>query len=417
MLNTQIKAVFDEMCSGLNFDNNLFRRVCDMEANFVSKKKEHIEFFGGNLTGVQVVRFTQADRDKLLQGILDVSDDVLETRIYALIDPADPNHKAPLINPEWNVVSDVFNLACVWLIHSFHNAKHLDSRHREEAKIRVCQYLMYKYLTSLLYRYFSFAADPEVARATYEQLSLKFRLKELGSWGATLREMSENLVGPHSPHSLTIANMNDRGTINMVGDIQGRVRDVLKNIYGVFVKVVAQGIRITSTSNFMESDGEMVLKDTIKNPGVYTRYIKSIISDKNSFIKQELVDVIAKVMHTMSPRLLMQTLTWTSDNYQHLKDGKIDAAVDIVMEHAIEYLQVNRVAMKNDLPTLIDRLRGAYMSSRSTDVQLMKARVMVEDIVRLATGSRNESGIAAVRTAWMLYIATRAWSMSYYSAR
>lgn len=418
MLNSQIKTVFDDMCSSIPFDMALMRKVCELESRFVSKKQEHIEFFGGNLTGVQVVRFTQADRDRLFIDVLDCDDAELEERIYALKDPTDPHQKKPLINPEWNVVSDVFNMACVWLIHSFHHSKHLDASHREEAKVRVCQYLMYKYLTSLLFRYFKYPADPEVARATYEQLSLKFRLKELGSWGATIREMAENLVSSRSPHSLTIENMPDQGVINMVGDIQGRVRDVLKNIYAVFDKVNKQGIRIASSSAFMvESDGESVLKDSTKSPGIYTRYIKSIISDKNSFIKQELVDVIAKIMHTMSPRLLMQTLNYTSDNYQHLKDGKIDEAIDIVMEHAIEYMQVNRTALRLDLPSMIDKLRGAYMSSRSTDISLMKARDLVEGIVRDATNSKNDSGIAAVRTAWMLYLVARAYAMRHYASR
>ena len=64
---------------------------------------------------------------------------------------------------------------------------------------------------------------------------------------------------------------------------------------------------------------------------------------------------------------------------------------------------------------LIDKLRGAYMSSRSTDVKLLEVRVLVEKIVREATGSLNEAGISSVRTAWMLYIVIRAYSMRFYT--
>lgn len=418
MSNTLIKDVFEEMCSNVHFDSRLFKTVCDMETRFVNKKREHIEFFGGSLTGVQTVRFTQMERDKLFQDVLNVSDDVLQTRLYALEDPTSkPGKKVPLINPEWNVVSDVFNISIIWVIHKFHHTKLLDPARRQEAKVRACQFLLYKYLTGLLYRYFKFPAEPDVARATYEQLSFKFRLKEVGSWGAALREMAENFVAEDSPFSFAIDTMNDAAVIRMIGDTQGRIRDMLKNIYDTFAKVIAKGYRVSSTSSFIESDGEMVLKDNIKNPGVYARYIKTIITDKNSFIKQELVDLICNVMHTTSPRLLMQTLNWTSDNFIQVQDGSIDDAVDIVMEHAIEYVQMNRTTLNQDLPTMIDRLRGAYTSSRSTDANLMRARNQVEKIVKEATGSRNETGVSAVRTAWMLYIVVRAFSRRYYTAR
>jgi hypothetical protein len=123
------------------------------------------------------------------------------------------------------------------------------------------------------------------------------------------------------------------------------------------------------------------------------------------------------VMHTLSPRLLLQTLQWTSDNYLKVKDNRIEKAIDIVLEHAIEYMSVNRTVARSDLADMIDKLRGAYMSSRSTDHKLLEARKLIAQIVRDATDSRNESMIATVRTAWMLYTVARAYSMRFYSSR
>jgi len=64
---------------------------------------------------------------------------------------------------------------------------------------------------------------------------------------------------------------------------------------------------------------------------------------------------------------------------------------------------------------VIDKLRGAYMSSRSTDVKLIRARTDVENLVKLATGSRNDNAVASVRTAWMLYVVARAYTMRHYA--
>ena len=405
-----IKSVFEEVCRNLHFDHKLYHKVCDMEARFVNKKHEHIEFFGGNLTGVQVVRFTDSDKDKLFIDILDADEAVLEEKIYGVKDI----HQKHVINQDWVVTSDIFNISSIWLMHAFHHSTELDENQRQEAKTRVCMYLMYKFLTSLLFRYFKFPADPDVAKATYAQLSYKYALKQCGSWGATIRQLAENVTAKDSIHFNTINIMDDSRLNYMIGDVQGHIRDMLKNIYSEFIKIHKQGVKISSSSSLIEVKGSVILKDNTKNPGIYNRYLKGIISDKNTFIKQELIDVISGIMHTMSPRLLLQTLEWTSDNYQHSKDGNIDKAIDIVLEHALAYITADGIS-HNDIAMLIDKLRGAYMSSRSTDPLLLEARALVEKIVKLATGSHNESGIAAVRTGVMIYWVMRSYCMRYYS--
>lgn len=414
MHSARIRELLDEILTDVVFDHALYAKVCSLEAQFVNKKQEHIEFFGGNLTGVEVVRFTASDRDRLFHEVLQVDEQDLRERVYALRD----DHGAPLINQEWVVTSDIFNIASIWLIHGFTKSKILDEKQRHEACIRVGCYLYYKFLTSLMGHYFKYPADRQVAQATYESLSLKYALKQFGSWGETIRDLSEKTLGKESPYRHTLETMDDdQRVIRVVGDLQGRIRDMLKNIYAEFLRVHQSGHKIISTSSLVESDGEMILKDNTKNPGVYARYLKSIIADKNTFIRPELMEVITSVMHTLSPRLLLQTLEWTSDNYMRNKDNRIEQAVDIVLEHAIEYMSINRTVARADLAGMIDKLRGAYMSSRSTDSKLLEARIVIGDLVREATGSRNESMIATVRTSWMLYVTSRALAMSFYATR
>lgn len=413
MHHSKIRELLDELFIDIKFDHALYAKVCAMEMGFVNKKPEHIEFFGGTLTGVEVVRFTPSDRDKLFHEILQIDEKDLEEKVYALKD----DHGKPLINQDWVVTRDVFNMCCIWLIHGFERSKILKEEQRHEAKVRVGCYLYYKFLTSLLAHYFKFPADREIARATYEALSFKYALKQLGSWGETIRDLADKAVSKESVYRDTIERMDDdQRIIRMVGDLQGRIRDMLKNIYAEFVRVHQSGGRIASSSSLVASDnGEMILRDNLKSPGVYARYLKSVVSDKNSFIRPELVDVIASCMHTLVPRLLTQTLVWTSDNFLHAKDGRIEKAIDLVLEHAIEYMAINRAMARTDLAGMIDRLRGAYMSSRSTDHKLLQARQLIGEMVKEATHSRNDSAIATVRTAWMLYIVSRAYSMHHYA--
>lgn len=412
MQHSKIKDLLDEVLVDVKFDHRLYAQVCSLEAQFVNKKQEHIEFFGGNLTGVEVVRFTPSDRDKLFHDVLHVDEADLREKLYDLKD----EHGKALINQDWAVVSDVFNVVCVWLIHGFASSKILNERERHEAGVRVGCYLFYKFLTSLLAHYFKYPADRETAQATYAALSYKYALKQFGSWGETIRDLSEKAVGKDSIHRQVVEQMDDdQRVIRMIGDLQGRIRDMLKNIYAEFLRAHQSGNRIVSSSSLVESDGEFILKDNAKTPGVYTRYLKSIISDKHTFIRPELVDVIASVMHTLAPRLLLEMLSWTSDNYLHAKDSRIEKAIDIVMEHAIEYMALNRTMSRTNIAGMIDKLRGAYMSSRSTDQKLLEARTLIAELVREATGTKNESMVATVRTSWMLYVISRAFSMKHYA--
>jgi hypothetical protein len=374
----------------------------------VAKNDQHLEFFGGNLTGVHTVRFVEDDRDRLFSEVLEADDRTLEERLHSL----------KTVNPEWKVSSDVFNISSAWLIHAFCTSKHLDEEQRFEGMVRVCQYLQYKFLTSRLFQLFRYPADKEVAAATYAQLTYKFALKVHGSWGKCLRARAEAVCGPESIWRQQIEQFDeDYGVTLMLNDVQGRIRDMLKNIYGVFLKVHEEGGRIKSTSATIESDGEVILKDRSKSLGHYTRYIRSVIPDRNSFIRQELLDVICDVMDTMPPRLLTTTLEWASLNYAHLHDNHVEAAVDLVMEHAFDYFAEHREFLRSagDLPGMLSKLRGAYMSSRSTDQRLFALRSLVEGIVREATNVRNDSLIAATRTGFMLYVVLRAFTMKHYA--
>ena len=102
-----IKSTLDQVCSGLKIDNHLITNLRKISTGFVNKNKQHLEFFGGNLTGVQVVRFLPADKDKWFNSILECDEEYLRERLHAL----------PTINPDFVVSSDPMNLSVVWIVH------------------------------------------------------------------------------------------------------------------------------------------------------------------------------------------------------------------------------------------------------------------------------------------------------------
>jgi hypothetical protein len=409
-----IKKAYDTELNDIKIDHSLFKKIVMMESNFVTKHPDHINFFGGSLTGVQVIRFTSEDRDILFTDIIRNDEVHLQNVLYSLRD----SRGVPVIDTNRKVSSDIFSLTCVWLIHGIQNSKYLSDTEKEEGKIRVCMYMLYRFLTSRLYRHFIYPADEGSAKATYESLSGKYILKQKGSWAETIRYLSVNAVSTKGIHSDVVLKMDDDNrVINMLNDVQGRIRDMLKNIYGEFIKIHQQGIKITKNSSFVELDGEIVLKDKLKSLSNYSRYIKSIIPDKDSFIKQELIDVISDMMHTMPEKLLVHTLEWCSSNYSHMRDNSIEETIDAIMEHAFFYLSNDKSLLHNrgDISTIIAKLRGAYMSSRSTEEKVILAKKLSDEIVSLGSKSKNDSVLNSTRTGFMLYIVLRSITMKHYS--
>lgn len=405
-----VKTVFDAACEHLKFDAKLAKKFSDYVIGFINKNEDSMVFFGGNLIGVQVVRFTNQDKDKWFNDIMEIDEISTEEQLLDL----------PTINKDFHVSSDLFNLSCMWLIHRFMISPLLGDNQKHQAMIDIAMALNIKYLTSLMFQSFPYPADPQIAAAAYAQLSYKFAIKQYGSWFATLNARCEDFLHEDSIHFHVLKNFNVDGKIvYMINDTQGRIRDMFKNYRAEFYKVKEHGSKIKTISTLtLDNEGEQIVRDKTKNLLTYTRYLNSIITDKDSFIKTELIDVIAVVMHTMPPKMLIQTLEYCSNNYNVPGSGDIEELITLTITHSFSYLENNRNLVKetNDIAALISRLRGVYMSSRSVEVDLANMRKKSEKIVRLATKIKNDNVIASLKTSLLLYIILRAYSKNYYSA-
>lgn len=409
-----IKKVFDEELVDLKIDKPLLKKIVKLHANFITKTSDYVEFFGGALTGVHIVRFTDDDRNRFFEEILDIDETVLEEKLYNLRD----EYGKPVVNEEFQVGGDVFSISCIWLIHAISESRYLSDEDKHTAELCICLYMIYRFFTSRYFRHFKFPAEKAKALATYEALNNKFILKQKGNWGETLKYISENAISESGVHRETIKNMsNDIKVINMVTDIQGRIRDMLKNIYQVFLNIHNSNVKITANSAHIETDGEYVLKDKKNALANYTRYIKTVVPDKNSFIKNELVSVICNAMHTMPEKLFVESLEWASDNYSYMNDNIIDKALDATLHHAFDYLSEHNTLLshRTNLMDITSKLRGTYMSSRSNDELISAAREYTREVITSSVKTKNESIIASLRTGWMLYVVLRAITMKHYT--
>lgn len=407
-MNDTIKSVLDAQLVNLEIDSKLAEKLHAFRQNFINRNKEHAAFFGGNLLGVHVVRFLDSDKDHWFDEILMADEEVLRERIHAL----------PSINTEWHVSSNIMNITAIWLVHRiFHSA--LPAKAKYQAMEDALLILQFKFVTSILYHFFRYPADQALAEATYAALNMKFIFKEKGSWLAVLLYRCQEIMSRTSPHYNCISRMDkDKEVVDMLNAIHGALKGYIKNMREVMERVRLSGGKINSVSAVVGVDGEEILRDKTKGPMVYTNYLKSIIADKNSFVREELLQVILKIMPSATDTHLRSALIFVSDHYFKREHKTIEEIINLTMVHAFAYLSDNRINTRAnvDLAAMLLKLRGAYTASRSSDADLLQLRESVQNLIRPAVASRTEAVVASVRTAVLLYLVARAYTMNYYSS-
>lgn len=408
-MHKSINETFREACPKLVADKQLARKVAQYAYQFANKNQDHIAFFGGTLLGVHMVRFRPDDRDRWFEDVLEVDDIALEDALM----------KNPALVEGRHVSTDPMNLSCFWLCHMFHNSTKLSQKEKEEAMLDTMLVLQYKFITSIMAHYFPYAADEQIAIATYARLSKKFGLKVHGSWRALLINRSKDILVRGGIHFKTYTEFRDDiAIVKMVNDTQGRVRDIVKNIRDVFSEVQKdpKGLIRSTSSTSINMDGEVQVKNLKRSYVVYRRYVNDIIGDRRSFIRDELVHIVSTVMSAARRELIVEALSYLSVNSGPKGDKDVDQLVSDTLTHAFDYISNNRdvIGNVNDIGGMLTRFRGLYTASRASDETMLRMREVSERIVKRAINSKNAAVIAAVRTACMMYILARTLTMHHY---
>lgn len=404
-----IKEVFEQELKHLSIDSRLVRDIGKFERYFVNRSEDHVNFLGGVLMGTPPLRFHQSDRNTWFDDILSVDDVVLKNELHAL----------PSINPTFKVSSDPFNLSVTYILHVIHRSQKLSARQKEEGMVSALKVMHYRFLSSLMSHYFRYEPDREVVEATYAALSYKFALKREGSWAALIDARCRDIISKDSIHYRTIDRYdNDEEITYLLSDTQGRIREIVKKMYKVFVEVHQSATRVKSRGSLVEFEGETHVRDLVRNQSRLKRYAHDVMVDRHTFVRAELTKIVADAMHTMPERHLNSALIYMVDNYGRRGDRKVAELIDEVVLHALDYLDDNRreFGQRLDLGQLLTKLRSLYMSSRSTDSSLLKMRDLALSIVKRSVKSNNSSLLASVRTGVMLYVVLRTFAINHYSS-
>lgn len=399
-----IKAIFESHGAHLTIDNRLADKVNVYCKSFINKNDDHIQFFGSNLTGVYPVRMTQVDEMEWIIDILGLDAPEIKSLVKGL----------PHINENWVRGTDVFTLSGFWLAYKIMGSN-LNIKAKEKALHSTILNIHFKYISSIMSHYFRFEVDKAIAQAVYDRLSMKFRLKTEGSWLGLLEYRARDVVAEKSIHYPTLATYApDEGIQYLITDTQGRMRDVVKNLWSVLAEVRLEDKR-TVNKSMIDLDGDLAVRDVTAQLTPYKDYLMTISKEPSSFLKSRVVEVVCDVMPTMVPdqfrRALQMVVALRVKNNQ-----QIEKLLELTMVHAFDQFAKDRSLQKSikNLPELVAHMRSLYTAPRSKG-DVLELRSGFEQLINKYVKIQNKAGASAVRTGILLYIIIRTFSKDYYS--
>lgn len=397
-------AVFNEAADTVVGDDRLAKRIIQYAHYLRTKNQDHISWFGGNLLGVDRIKFLPADSNRWFDDVLQVDEDYLRECVYTV----------DAINEDWNVSSDIFNLSCIWALHRLVTGN-FQSKLNQAAQIEVGVILQFKYYTSIWYNFFDKPVDKAAAEATYQALSMKFRLRQLGSWGAVLEYQAAQLCDPKGLRARTLKTFaTDEEVIRIVTDINTRCRAVVKDMYGPLDAVRSTNSRInTVSSTTITVEGDKILKDVNNFFHTSILYLKDAAGNPENFIRDDLVQVVAELMPTANVKAILECLRAISMAKEGQPRREVDWMLETTLQQGFEYIAQNRIRV-TDAKQVLLKLKALYTSSTTKIPELLELRKVLDRFAKKNCFLNSSSALSSVRTAVMLYFIIRALAYNQY---
>lgn len=395
-----LKEILDELFAGVKLDDKLAKELYNFRVRYVTQNREHAEFFGGNLLGVNKVHFKDSDRDRFF--------DIFNLSYF---DVKEEVGQAVNIVHTYKVGGDTLNLVLMYLIHRFETHRTLSDRVRQGAKTDLALIFFYRCAAILISDYFHFQTDPKIAQRAYANLSKKFLIKELGSWNKVMDYRAKEFLGKDSPHVDTIRMFHDGVKIQYsIADSQGRIKSMILGYYAELEYVRKQGDGIgVQKATMIGEEGVEELSAKTHTAESAIHVLRQSLPDPQSFILEEQLRIISKNNTNTSVRAVRSVLEWMSLGYSNPNTSKlVDDFVSKVAVQGAYYLANNIEPHKHrDLVYVLKTLKDLFLSTRSTDPDLMEIRKLGEKIVVSALGKLSTSLMMATRTAVIMYLCLR----------
>lgn len=399
---TLLKA-FTGSFDHLKLDAKVAKQLYLYRVGLVTRSRDHMEFFGGNLLGTHRIWFKDVYVTEFFEGIFDTPYANVEEHV----------RKVTTINHTFKISGDVMNLTIMYLIHRFMRAPNLTETQRYNAIHDLAMIFFYRCLCIIISDQFNFTADPKVAQQAYANLSMKFLIKKLGTWNKLIDYRAKAFIDKKdSIHYKNVyAFDQDDEIVYAINDSQGRIKGIVKEYYSELVIVATGGDGVgINRSVVIDMEGDESLREKTPGPEVYVIYLRNTILDKPSFIRDDLLDVVSRSNSNTSKRSVREVLEWMSDKSVDATVFKeVDSFISRTMVLCVYYMDAQiEHKRRRDYVYVMKTLKDLFLSTRSVDPDLLLVREKGQDIVEKALGKLSDSLMKATRTAVIMYLCLRA---------
>lgn len=402
---TPIKQILDETFTEVRFDAKLAKRIAQYVGDLMNRNDSHVMFFGSNLTGVYPLRFKTSDKNEWFIDILDVDESTLTRRIV----------KESIWPENWVRVNDAFNMSALYIMHRFMNSS-LPPKEKQKAIDDTAMALNIRLLGSIMAWYFKYDVDERTAEMVYARLSRKFHIKKFGNWRKVLENRSSDITSDKSKWTPVLQQFTDDPNIGQcISDIQGRLRSMVKYIWDVFAEVHAEQSKFGRTSLTLDNKGEKIVQELKRGSDIYKRYIVKSALETHTFIKDEVLAIIVAETRTAPEKLILDVLRGVVEK-ANTTDANIVKFLETAVEFSTEVISKDRTAKQNlnDLSWLLNKIKLYLTAAKTKDEYVLFLREHAEILTKAYASTRNPTIIAAVKTAVILYVIGRTFTMHHY---
>lgn len=264
-------------------------------------------------------------------------------------------------------------------------------------------------MSSIYFQYFKYKVNKATALKVYEKLSYKYLNKKLGSWQNVLEYRVEECLNPKSTNYKKLVNYTNEDAVNLITDIQTKIRSMILSVYKVLVETVEEKSTIMSEdSTFIGGEkNEKQVKDVV-NQGHYITYVKNIIYKPNELIDKNLITVVDKLFSNISSDDIYKFLKCISDE-KRIKPNKLFPILEKLITVNLEYLQRQNlnVNKRENIPTIIVKIKYYWSSSKVKNSDMDTVKDFLKKKVRECSGRSSNWYTSAVANAFVVYITLR----------
>lgn len=375
--------------------SELFDKIKKFRMSWVRKGDIYIDFLSNGLVGVHPIRFSTQDENILFADIFQCDRDDLMEDV----------HKCKDVNKDFKIVSNPTHIAIYFLMHKYVTSK-LPDKLKHDAIKELYLILAYKYLSSIVQHYFKYNVELDIAKAVYERMSMRFQLKKLKTWNNVLDARAGDVL-PGGIHYDRLKIINQVQIINNVlSDLQGRLREIIKNIYTILIEVNEQNTKITSTSSLTMTDDGEGIKDSINSQQAYIDYLRNICRVRQDFFNMEIIDFVHSMNNRLSRSNIIACLEYmVSDNYKNM-ETIIEDIILLCITVASKKGYINDFV--RDVIEITSVIRGYVAAGNTNDRNLSKIKEELKTVVKKSIKGVNNNDIPKYYTCIILYIFYRA---------